>query len=197
MTGEGKLVPLRRVQGAVEEMTDRALVSAVAERDQAALGALYDRFHRDVYRFAGRLAHHDDLDDLVQLVFLEAHRSAPRFRGDSAVKTWLFGIAVNLVRNHHRGEHRRKRALEVLGAQPSAAPPHAREAIGLEQQRRMVATAVETLSPALREAYVICVIEEMPGKEAATALGIREASLWRRLSDARDALRTAIEEMQR
>ena len=40
-------------------------------------------------------------------------------------------------------------------------------------------------------------IEEVPGKEAANALGIREASLWRRLSDAREALRTAIEEMQR
>ena len=194
---DGKLVPLRRVQGAVEEMTDRALVSAVAEGDQAALGALYDRFHGDVYRFVTRLARADDADDLVQATFLEAHRSAPRFRGDSAVKTWLFGIAVNLARTHHRGEHRQKRALDVLGAQPAAPVVSAGDAIGIEQQRRMVAAAVESLSPALREAYVLCVIEEMPGKEAAKVLGIREASLWRRLSDARDALRAAIEEMQR
>ena len=53
------------------------------------------------------------------------------------------------------------------------------------------------LTPALREIYVLCVIEEMPGKEAAAALGIREASVWRRLTDAREALRTAIRELQR
>jgi DNA-directed RNA polymerase specialized sigma24 family protein len=44
---------------------------------------------------------------------------------------------------------------------------------------------------------VLCVVEEVPGKDAAEALGIREASLYRRLSDAREALRAAIEELQR
>ncbi|HET9987869.1 MAG TPA: sigma factor-like helix-turn-helix DNA-binding protein, partial [Kofleriaceae bacterium] len=63
--------------------------------------------------------------------------------------------------------------------------------------RRWVAAAIDGLTPALREAYVLCVIEELPGGEAARALGIREASLYRRLSDARAALRAAIEEMQR
>jgi len=43
---------------------------------------------------------------------------------------------------------------------------------------------------------VLCVIEEVPGKEAAEILGIREASLWRRLTDARNAIRASIEEMQ-
>jgi RNA polymerase sigma-70 factor, ECF subfamily len=105
MTG-GKLVPFRRVSGSVEELSDRALVSAVAEGDQAALGALYDRFHRDVHRFIGHLARRDEsiVDDLLQTSFIEAYRSAPRFRGASTVKTWLFGIAANVVRNHFRGE---------------------------------------------------------------------------------------------
>ncbi len=193
----GKLVPLRRIEGTVDELSDRALVSAVASGDQAALGALYDRFHRDVFRFIARLARGMEIDDFVQTTFLEAHRSAPRFRGDSAVKTWLFGIAANLVRQHFRGEHRKRSALEVFGAMPGAPPASAPDAITAEQQRRWLAAAVESLTPALREAYVLCVIEEVPGKEAAAALGIREASLWRRLSDARDALRAAIEELQR
>ena len=191
----GKLVPLHRVRGAVDELSDRALVSAVAEGDQAALGALYDRFHRDVFRFVARLAR--DVDDLVQATFLEAHRSAPRFRGESAVKTWLFGIALNLARTQVRGEARKARALEALGAEPVAGAAAASDALELEQRRRLVAAAIDALTPALREAYVLCVIEEVPGKEAARVLGIREASLWRRLSDAREALRAAIEEMQR
>jgi RNA polymerase sigma-70 factor, ECF subfamily len=193
---KGKLLPFRRVEGRTEEISDRALVSAVAEGDQAALGALYDRFQRDVYRFVARLASSSDAEDFVQMTFLEAYRSAPRFRGDAAVKTWLFGIAANLVRNHHRGMQRKQRAHDSLQVMPRRPPTDPGEAITREQQRQWIARAIETLSPALREAYVLCVIEEVPGKEAAQALGVREASLYRRLTDARNAIRAAVEEMQ-
>ena len=54
---EGKLLPLHRVSGSVEELSDRGLVSAVADGDRAALGALYDRFHRDVYGWEGSPVH--------------------------------------------------------------------------------------------------------------------------------------------
>jgi RNA polymerase sigma-70 factor, ECF subfamily len=193
---EGKLLPLRRVRGTAEELSDRAVVSALAEGDQAALGALYDRFHADVYRFVARIARSDSADDLTQQTFLEAYRSARRFRGESAVKTWLFGIAVNQVRNFFRGEQRRANANANLAAMPSSRAPSVNEVITVEQQRRWIAAAVEQLSPGLREAYVLCMIEEVPGKEAAQILGIREASLWRRLTDARNAIRAAVEEMQ-
>ena len=192
---DGKLLPFRRVEGRIVELSDRALVSALAEGDQAALGALYDRFQRDVYRYVARLAS-TDAEDFVQMTFLEAYRSAPRFRGEAAVKTWLFGIAANLVRNHHRGTQRKQRAHDSLQVMPRRPPTDPGDAITREQQRQWLARAIETLTPALREAYVLCVIEEVPGKEAAQALGVREASLYRRLTDARNALRAAIEEMQ-
>ncbi len=193
----GKLIPFRRVRGAVEELSDRALISALAENDQAAFGALFDRYHADVFRFIARMARGADVDDLAQSTFLEAYRSAPGFRGTSSVKTWLFGIAANLVRSYFRREQRRNTATTVLGTVPVGDQPSAGDSLTQEQQRRWVTTAVEALTPALKEAYVLCVLEEMPGKDAAQILGIREASLWRRLSDARDALRKAIEEMQK
>ncbi len=192
---DGKLLPFRRPEGAAEELSDRALISALAEGDRAALGALFDRYHRDVFRFVARMVR-GEADDLVQSTFLEAHRSAPRFRGESSVKTWLFGIAANLVRTHIRGEQRRRTATSALETMPSAPAGSAEDAITDEQRRRWVAAAVEQLTPALREIYVLCVLEELPGKDAAQALGIREASVWRRLSDAREALRHSIEAMQ-
>ena len=193
---DGKLLPFRRPEGAAEELSDRALVSALAEGDRAALGALFDRYHRDVFRFVARMVRDAETDDLVQSAFLEAHRSAPRFRGESSVKTWLFGIAANLVRTYIRGEQRRRTATSALESMPSAPARSADDAITDEQRRRWVAAAVEQLTPALREVYVLCVLEELPGKDAALALGIREASVWRRLSDAREALRHSIEVMQ-
>jgi len=193
---DGKLLPFRRPDEA-EQLSDRALVSALAEGDRAALGALYDRFRGDVHRFAARLLSSADVEDVVQSVFVEAHRSARRFRGDSTVKTWLFGIASNLIRTHVRGESRRRTATSALETQPRAPARSATDAITDEQRRRWVAAAVEALTPALKEIYVLCVLEELPGKEAAQVLGIREASVYRRLTDARETLRRKIEEMQR
>lgn len=196
--GSGKLLPFRRVSGTIEELSDRALVSAVAEGDQAALGALYDRFHRDVYRFVGHLVRRDKsvVDDLHQMTFLEAYRSASRFRGGSSVKTWLFGIAANLARHHFRGEHRGHTAMSSLASIAPDAPVSPSEQLLAEQRRRWLAAAIDQLTPALREAYVLCAVEEVPGKEAAQILGISEASLWRRLTDARHALRVVLEELQ-
>src|SRR5512134_846521 len=110
----GDLVPLRRIAGAVHELSDEALVSAAGSGDSAALGALFDRFSGDLYRFVARIAgaYAADLDDLVQASFLEAYRGSARFTRRSSVKTWLFGIAVNVVRHHHRGEGRRVATLQ-------------------------------------------------------------------------------------
>lgn len=195
----GTLLPFRRVSGSTEELSDSALVAGVAQGDQAALGALYDRFHRDVARFLGHLLRRDKsiVEDLLQMAFLEAYRSAPRFRGDSSVKTWLFGIAANLVRTHFRGEQRGRAAMSSLATIERDRPASPSQQMIEEQRRRWLAAAIDGLTPALREAYVLCAIEEIPGKDAAQALGITEGSLWRRLSDARTALRAAIEEMQR
>jgi RNA polymerase sigma-70 factor (ECF subfamily) len=196
---KGKLLPLRRVSGKTEELSDLALLSALAQNDRVALGALYDRFHRDVVRFVGHLVRRDNaiVEDLLQMTFLEAYRSAPRFRGDSSVKTWLFGIAANLVRTHVRGEQRGRAAMASLASIDHDAPASPSDQMIAAQRRRWLAAAIDGLTPALREAYVLCVVEEVPGKDAARALGITESSLWRRLTDARAALRAAIEEMQR
>ena len=56
-----KLVPLRRISGDITEMSDEALLAACGTGDAPALGALFDRFHQAVYRFASRLAMTDEL----------------------------------------------------------------------------------------------------------------------------------------
>jgi RNA polymerase sigma-70 factor (ECF subfamily) len=185
----------RNTDDGVELPPDAALLDALTAQDKAALGDLYDRYHRDVYRFIARVANTTgpELDDLTQSTFLEACRSAHRFRGKSSVKTWLFGIGANLTRRHLRREGRRQNALGSLELMPA---PY-REAPDALAERselmRKLETAIAALPRSLREAYVLCVIEEVSGAEAARALGIRESSLWRRLHDARKALRRQLD----
>ena len=120
----GDLVSLRRVGTRPEEMSDQALVGAAAARDAVAQGALYDRFHLDVWRFLARVAGtvEADLEDLVQMTFVEVFRSAARFGGRSAVKTWIFGIAVHVAKHHARSEGRHRAAVARMAEVPTGRP---------------------------------------------------------------------------
>ncbi len=179
-----------------ETLSDAALVAACGSGDTEALGALFDRRQGDVRRFLFRLAGTDarDIDDLVQMTFLEALRASPRFRGGSAVKTWLFGIATNIVRHHVRSDVRKKTFLVALAVQPAAAPIAADAAARQRQQLTELQAAVLQLPLDLRTVFVMCDVEGTAGVEAASSLGIPEGTVWRRLHDARRRLRAIIGE---
>ena len=75
-------------------MSDRDLVSRVANGDRAALRLLFTRHHARVYRFVARHTGSEAMaDDVANEVFLELWRQAPKFEGRSEVSTWLLGIA--------------------------------------------------------------------------------------------------------
>lgn len=192
---KAKLVPLRRVAGDIADMSDEAVLAACGTGDVAALGALFDRFHVAVYRFAARLPTTDELarDDLVQATFLEVRRAAPNFRGTSSVKTWILGVAANVARRQLRSERRRRehhaRYVERLTAVPEA--PDAE--VERRQQLAQVARALAALPHEQQVAFILCDLEQMPGVEVARALEIPEGTLWRRLHVARKAVRAALD----
>lgn len=191
----GKVAYLHRIDGRPGEMTDEALVAACGQGDRAALGALFDRHHRTVYRFLARLAGTDerDLDDLVQATFVEVLRSSSKFGGKSAVRTWILGIAHNLVRHHVRGEARRKRLVKAVAEQPPRDGEAPDAEAGRREQLRRLALALDGLPERLRIVFVMCDLEQIPGVEAARVLGLRPGTVWRRLHEARKALAQAIE----
>lgn len=195
---QGDVIPLRpRVveekRTALSDISDEALLAACGVGDNAALGALFDRHHEAVYRLISRLLHSEpsEIDDLVQTTFLEAWRSSKRYSGKGAVRSYLFGIAANTVRHYVRGAKRRRDLhLEAPAPLTSGAPD---DAAMRSQQVARLASALEELPHDLRTAYVLCDLEDIPGVEAARVLGIRAGTLWRRLHEARRALRDAIE----
>jgi RNA polymerase sigma factor (sigma-70 family) len=208
---KGKLLPLRRARAATgepaedgagpgdraqERMSDEALVAACSVGDAAALGALYDRLQPQVWRFLARLTGRhtvDDLDDLVQATFLAVGSAAARYRGGAAVRTWVFAIAANVARRHAEGRSQHQRAIDrfaELPADPAARPD---ETTLRRDLLRRVREALDSLPHDLRVAFVMCEVEEVAGREAARVLDIPEGTLWRRLHDARRAVRAAVD----
>lgn len=191
----GKLLPLRRVQGEVAELSDDSLLAACALGDNAALGALFDRFHKPLFRFLLRNfnRHAVDLEDLVQATFLSVPQAAAKFRKEASVRAWLFSIALNLARHHVRAEGRRRNMLDGFARQGDAEAAQPDDLAAQKELLSRLEGAIHELPEELRVVFVMCGLEEVPGVEVARLLGLREGTVWRRLHEARCALRQALE----
>jgi RNA polymerase sigma-70 factor, ECF subfamily len=178
-----------------ETVGDVELIERMAEGDRDALGALFDRHHRALYGFLGQASDAEDteIEDLVQTTFLEAFRAAPRFRGLSSPRTWLFAIGANVARMHRRATRRRTRALQRLAAQPERTSTALDTRVADQRALAQVEAALAELPHRLRIAYVMCVIEGVAADDAARALGVARGSIWRRVHQARQRLRAVIE----
>src|SRR5438552_16194166 len=91
------------------------LIQRCRADERAAHDELYPRFLRQVagnlYRVLGD---RDDLEDLVQEVFVIAFRGLERFRGDARLSTWLYRICVNVALGRIRTRKRRPAAIGGL-----------------------------------------------------------------------------------
>ena len=88
-------------------------------REKLALAPPFDellrRYQREVLRYLLRLTgNRDEAADLFQETWLRAYRAYPKLKPDSALRGWLYAIAVNLWRNRLRDGARRRRAMTAV-----------------------------------------------------------------------------------
>lgn len=149
------------------------------------------RLHRFIVRYIGQS---DDAEDIAQQAFLEAARTIERFRGESELSTWLYGIAMNLVRNYlNRAPHRvhRFESDEVLESfcAPEGDPS---DIVDMQQTMRMLTESMAELPAEMREVLTLVAIDEVCYEEAAAILSIPIGTVRSRLSRARAALRSRL-----
>ncbi len=129
---------------------DLDVLRAVAQGSQQAITELYDRHAQHLLNYLARLTGDvDAAEDLVQELYVVVWRDARRFRGQSSVRTWLFGIAHNLGITALR----RKRALPLdeFAADRLADPgPDPDDLAALASDRERLVRALQALPPAHR-----------------------------------------------
>ena len=111
----GQLVKDAGALGWTEVGTAEAmLIQRCAAGEQVACAELVATHERMVYQLAYHLlGDRDEALDLSQEVFLRVFRTLPSFRGQSALKTWIYRIAINQARNRQRWWRRRRRGDQV------------------------------------------------------------------------------------
>jgi RNA polymerase sigma-70 factor (ECF subfamily) len=178
-------------------VSDQVLLQRLAAGHTDSLGALFDRHHGTVRRFLSRLqVAPSDLDDLVQLTFLQVIHAAARFDPARPVNAWMFGLAAMVVRRHRRSLGRLLRKVAALAKEPRTLPPTPVELLGEQEAVQRAHRALAALSKKKREVFVMVVLERLSGEEVAHVLDIPLNTVWTRLHHARRELRAVLGEAE-
>ena len=169
--------------------------SAVARTrpDAASFEVLYDTYFPYIWRAVLRLGVPFALvDDVVQEVFLVAHRKLNEFEGRSTVKTWLYAIALRIARVHRVRSSRWSEA-GSLDEEEVQAPDTARpdERAQRAEAARLVSAVLDHLEDGQREVFVLAELEQLSAPEIAEALGLKLNTVYSRLRLARAAFAEA------
>lgn len=191
-----------------EVQRDTELVRRFNAGDEKAFVEIVERHRERMFTAAmSVLRNPHDAEEIAAEVFIKAHRALARFRGDSALHTWLYRIALNLARNRYWYYHRRKRndmcsIDRPLGDDtgdtyndilPSEAPGPADEYV-LGEMTGILTRAIDKLPQAQREILTQRALLHRPYEEIAVTLGINVGTVKSRLARARDRLREVVAE---
>jgi RNA polymerase sigma-70 factor (ECF subfamily) len=168
---------------------------ALAERCRAHVPGAFDEVYRThaprLFGLACRMVGRTEAEDLLQEMFLTAHRKLGSYKGESALGTWLFRLGVNLCVDHLRSRQARAAQLtETLEHEPDAGVTGG--AILGTVDRLDLERALGTLPPGCRTVFVLHDVEGLEHREVADALGISEGTSKSQLHKARLRLRAQL-----
>lgn len=174
--------------GAVDPLAE--LLRKAKQGDLAAFEQILLRHERQVLgtalRLLGRL---EDAQDAAQEVFLRLHKHLRRFDEARQFSPWLYRMTVNVCRDLAR-LRQASRFVSLEEWNEEGASAHVREAgVSIEEQRRIMSRALETLPEKERAALVLRDIEGLSTREVAEILGSSETTVRSQISTARVKLK--------
>jgi RNA polymerase sigma-70 factor, ECF subfamily len=178
--------------------TEPALSGAAVQRARTETFAdLYEEHFSFVWRSARRLgAPEATVDDVVQEIFVVVFRRLNQFEHRSSLKTWLFGIVLNVVRAHRRSLRAKHphvlssdRVADLEALPDSGAGPQ--EAAMRAQATRLLDRLLEELDDDKRAVLILAELEQMSAPEIAAALELPLNTVYSRLRLAREQFAAA------
>ena len=183
------------------ESGEAALIARCTTGDEVACAELVAAHQRMVYGLAFNiLGNRDDALDLSQDVFLRVFRTLSSFRGQSALRTWIYRIVVNQARNRQRWWRRRHRAEQVslddylrnfgdLEARQDILPDRL---LASKETAAKIWQAMDRLPFEQRTALILREVDGLRYDEIAYSLDIAVGTVKSRLTRARQALRAEL-----
>jgi RNA polymerase sigma-70 factor (ECF subfamily) len=173
------------------DVSDAELVTRCRNGDVAAFEALYRQHAPRLYSLASRMAGSvDEGEDLLQEIFLLAYRKLGSFKGEAALGTWLYRLAINHCLDFTRSRAAKNTKLTDTLDGPSSFEPAAPREMPIA--RLDLERAIASLPPGCREAFVLHDVEGFDHREVGDMLGIAEGTSKSQVFKARMKLRAAL-----
>jgi RNA polymerase sigma-70 factor (ECF subfamily) len=180
---------------------EAALIERCRAGDDAACGELVATHQRMVFSLALHLlGDRDEALDLSQEVFLRVFRTLGSFRGQSALRTWIYRIVVNQARNRQRWWRRRRRSeqvsldehLQQCGDLESKTEVLPDRLLASKEAASKIWAALDRLPFDQRTALILREVDGLRYEEIAFSLGVAVGTVKSRLTRARQALRAEL-----
>jgi len=177
---------------------EAALIERCVDGDEIACADLVAAHQRTVFNLAFHLlGDRDEALDVSQEVFLRVFRTLSRFRGQSALRTWIYRIVVNQVRNRQRWWRRRRQAdlisldehLRRCGEIEARQEILPDRLLASKETAARIWSAMEQLPFDQRTALVLREVDGLRYEEIAFTLDVAVGTVKSRLTRARQALR--------
>lgn len=185
----------------LETDQDAELVRLAQAGHEKAFEALVVKYQRRIARHVARyLRNAGDVEDVVQEVFIRAHRGLASFRGDSAFFSWLYRIATNAALTHLKrdpgdvqlgDDAPEERASAFEPGVSDAADPE--RTLMAKQIADTVQKALARLQPDLAEALMLYEVEGKPYAEIASMLDVPIGTVRTRIFRAREFIASRLE----
>jgi RNA polymerase sigma-70 factor (ECF subfamily) len=182
-------IRLAPTEGTRVQLDDAALVGAIQQSDPGSREALYHRYKRRVFGLALRIVGASDAEEVAQEAFIRIFRGLPKFRGDAALSTWIYRLAVNAALSHRTRRAAARLPIEEAQAEADG-EPHATEAPrGDAVLRARLERALAKLPAGYRTVIVLHDVEGLEHEEIASILGCHVGTSKSQLHKARGKLR--------
>lgn len=160
---------------ATDEPEDAVLLERCRCGDELAATKLVRRYTPSLARFVASLGERQEVEEVVQDTFVRAFASLDGFRGESSLRSWLFTIARNLVRDRVRSRARKYRIVPIEESHAVTEHDALDSAVSDETERRL-GQALQLLSPMQREVFTLRVSEGLSYRKIATVVGSTEGA---------------------
>ncbi len=163
------------------------------------LVTLYREHARFVWGVLHRLGVRDEeLDDMLQEVFLVVHRRLPEFDAARAsLRTWLFHVCRGVASSYRRGRvTRRVEDASDGGHEVCADAPSPEEAAARAEAKRRLELILSNMSVEKRETFLLYEVDRLSTEEIAGALGVERGTVVSRLQAARREFERGVRRFQ-
>jgi RNA polymerase sigma-70 factor (ECF subfamily) len=176
----------------VEGHADLALAERCRQDAPGAFEQVYRQHAPRLFGLACRLVGRNEAEDLLQDIFLAAHRKMALYKGESSLGTWLFRLATNQCLDYLRSKRARLSLLtDPIDDDPRSPVTGSGAVLGVVD-RLDLERALAALPPGCRAVFVLHDVEGCEHREIADALGVSDGTSKSQLHKARMRLRTLL-----